>query len=97
MLLINLGWRCRAAVRAMASMAVRLRDAWTQTCSRPRASEDDMVQKAEDEEGYIPNCLYSFPASSLLRTSVHQFANFLIAYFNDGLYKDRRMFQEDSI
>lgn len=51
------------------------------------------------KEGLIPNCLYSFPniPDGLVRTSVHQLAHFLMAYINNGSYKDRRILKEDTV
>lgn len=56
-------------------------------------------QEVQEREGYIPNCLYSFPnlPDGLLRTSVHQLARFLMAYINNGSYEGRRILQESTV
>lgn len=53
----------------------------------------------QETEGYIPNCLYSFPnfPDGLLRTSIHQLAHFLMAHINNGSYGDKRVLQESTV
>jgi len=57
------------------------------------------VREAPIREGYVPNCLYSFPnfPDGLLRTSVHQLAHFLMAYINGGSYENKRILQETTV
>jgi len=61
--------------------------------------EDDKARGAPVREGYVPNCLYSFPnfPDGLLRTSVHQLARFLMAHINNGSYEDKRILQESTV
>ncbi len=61
--------------------------------------EDGEARGAPIGEGYLRNCLYSFPnlPDGLLRTSVHQLAHFLRTYINNGSYEDRRLLQETTV
>jgi len=61
--------------------------------------EDGEALGAQEREGYLPNCLYSFPniPDGLLRTSVHQLARFLMAYINNGSHGGRRILQESTV
>jgi len=61
--------------------------------------EDGEALGAQEREGYLPNCLYSFPnfPDGLLRTSVHQLARFLMAHINNGSYHDKRILQESTV
>lgn len=61
--------------------------------------EGGEARGAQEREGYILNCLYTFPniPDGLLRTSVHQLARFLMAYINNGSYKDKRVLQEGTV
>lgn len=66
---------------------------------------DDLLQKGNQTkgapgiEGFIPNCLYSFPnyPDGLLRTSVRQLARFLISHMNDDAFQDKRILQQNTI
>jgi len=64
----------------------------------------DLLQKqyegeALPKEGFVPYCLYSFPniSDGLLRTSVKQLSQFLIAYLNSGLHNNSRILKESTI
>jgi CubicO group peptidase (beta-lactamase class C family) len=61
--------------------------------------EHSRTQGIQGTEGFVPNCLYSFPnyPDGLLRTSVHQLARFLISHINDGCFRDRRILQQNTI
>jgi len=61
--------------------------------------EEGMKEKAYSKEGFIPNCLYSFPnyPDGLVRTSVNQLARFLMAYINNGVYRNKRILNGDTI
>jgi len=61
--------------------------------------EGDNGREVQEREGYLPNCLYSFPniPDGLLRTSVHQLARFLMAYINSGSFEDKRILQESTV
>ena len=61
--------------------------------------EGGMTGGIVEKERFLPNCLYSFPniPDGLVRTSVHQLARFLMAYINNGSYKDRQILQEDTV
>ena len=56
-------------------------------------------RKAQEREGYVPHCLYGFPnyPDGLLRTSVSEFARFLIVYLNNGRYGDRKILKSGTI
>ena len=47
----------------------------------------------------FPHCLYSFPnyPDGLMRTSVRQLANFLMAYINDGTLGGTRLLQLQTV
>lgn len=61
--------------------------------------EEGLKEKTRLKEGFIPNCLYSFPnyPDGLVRTSVNQLARFLMAYINNGVYRDKRILKSDTI
>jgi CubicO group peptidase (beta-lactamase class C family) len=50
-------------------------------------------------DGYAPNCLYNHPnfPDGFLRTSVHQLAQYLLAYLNNGSINGRRILAEGTI
>lgn len=61
--------------------------------------EKGIQEKTDQEERFLPNCLYSFPnyPDGLVRTSVNQLARFLMANMNNGLYRKKRILKEDTI
>ena len=61
--------------------------------------ENDDEEKGMPDEGFIPNCLYSFPniSDGLLRTSVRQLANYLIAYMNHGALAGKKILRASTV
>lgn len=52
-----------------------------------------------EADGYVPMCLYSFPnyPDGLVRTSVEDFARFLSAYLNGGVYDGNRILKAETV
>ena len=48
---------------------------------------------------HFAHCLYSFPnyPDGLIRTSVRELSQFLRAYINDGIYKNKRILKKDTV
>ena len=72
--------------------------------SRPDSTVRILREKGFEDvtpgsEGHIPHCLYSFPTfpDGLLRTSVRDFAQLLIAYIGNGVCGGKRVLQERTL
>jgi CubicO group peptidase (beta-lactamase class C family) len=61
--------------------------------------EQPKTANPQEGDGFIPNCLYSFPniSDGLLRTSIHQLANFLICHMNNGFHENVHLLQETTV
>jgi CubicO group peptidase (beta-lactamase class C family) len=62
-------------------------------------SEGGWTAKSREEGGYFASCLYSFPnyPDGLIRTSVSQLAQFLIAYIQKGTCKGDRLLKPSTV
>lgn len=52
-----------------------------------------------EPDGHAPNCFYNHPnfPDGFLRSSIKQFSNYIRCYLNKGMFKGRRILQEDTI
>jgi CubicO group peptidase (beta-lactamase class C family) len=62
----------------------------------PRYGKDTPSPKTGE---HFAHCLYSFPnyPDGLIRTSVRELSQFLRAYINDGVYKNKRILKKETV